>query len=237
LQIEQEYQAAAKNKSVRRPVGFEKLPEAAPAATNALFDFRNKKNKKRKRLGMEAQLHAVAQLPPPALPPQPSMLFSSAGPIVAADFEQGKLQPPATSSRQGRPASYRFGRGGRLVMDRCKPFTWEPLENDDADGDVKPMHEMGEFNKYAQWTGKDDLVRNALAKLDGGGPSTVVKLRLSLPGPGAGAAPPGASNGDAGKEEPAQAPEDTAAAETPAPTMAGTSGKPTRSSSRTRMAS
>ena len=47
MQIEQEYQNAAKNKHVRRPVGFEKLPEAAPAATNALLDFRNKKNKKR----------------------------------------------------------------------------------------------------------------------------------------------------------------------------------------------
>ena len=47
LQIEQEYQTAAKSKNMRRPVGFEKLPEAAPAATNALLDFRNKKNKKR----------------------------------------------------------------------------------------------------------------------------------------------------------------------------------------------
>lgn len=220
---------------MRRPVGFEKLPEAAPAATNALFDFRNKKgSKKRKRLGTEPLLHAVAQLRPPPLPPQPNMLFSSAGPTVAAEFEQSKLQPPATSSRQGRPASYRFGRGGRLVMDRCKPFTWEPLENDDADGDVKPMHELMEFNKYTAWTGRDDLVRNALAKLDGGGPSTVVKLRLSLPGPGAAA---GASNGDAVKEEPSQAPQGTPAAETPAPAAGGTTGKPTRSSSRSRMAS
>lgn len=46
-QIEQEYLAAAKLKNVRRPVGFEKLPEAAPGATNALLEFRNKKNKRR----------------------------------------------------------------------------------------------------------------------------------------------------------------------------------------------
>lgn len=43
----QEYLASAKAKAVKRPVGFDKLPEAAPVATNALLDFRNKKNKKR----------------------------------------------------------------------------------------------------------------------------------------------------------------------------------------------
>ena len=47
-QIEQEYLAAAKKQNPRRPIGFEDLPEAAPAATNALLDFKmDKKNKKR----------------------------------------------------------------------------------------------------------------------------------------------------------------------------------------------
>jgi enhancer of polycomb-like protein len=48
VQIEQEYLAAAKKPNPKRPVGFDDLPEAAPAATNALLDFKNnKKNKKR----------------------------------------------------------------------------------------------------------------------------------------------------------------------------------------------
>jgi hypothetical protein len=47
-QLEAEYLAAARaNKNPRRPVGLEHLPEAAPATTNALLDFKNKKNKKR----------------------------------------------------------------------------------------------------------------------------------------------------------------------------------------------
>lgn len=46
--IEQEYLAGSKVKNPKRPIGFEDLPEAAPAATNALLDFKNKKvNKKR----------------------------------------------------------------------------------------------------------------------------------------------------------------------------------------------
>ena len=40
--------AAAKRSSVKRPLGFADLPEAAPATTNSLLDFKNsKKNKKR----------------------------------------------------------------------------------------------------------------------------------------------------------------------------------------------
>ena len=46
-QIEAEYAAGAKGKNPKRPVGFERLPEAAPATTNMLLDFKTKKNKKR----------------------------------------------------------------------------------------------------------------------------------------------------------------------------------------------
>lgn len=46
-QLEGEYLAAAKRGNVKRPVGFD-LPDAAPATTNALLDYKNsKKNKKR----------------------------------------------------------------------------------------------------------------------------------------------------------------------------------------------
>ena len=47
MQLESEYLAAAKRSSVKRPIGFD-LPEAAPATTNTLLDFKTtKKNKKR----------------------------------------------------------------------------------------------------------------------------------------------------------------------------------------------
>lgn len=48
LQLEAEYLAAAKRGNVKRPIAFADLPEAAPATTNTLLDFKNsKKNKKR----------------------------------------------------------------------------------------------------------------------------------------------------------------------------------------------
>lgn len=46
-QIEAEYAAAAKSKNPKRPIGFDKLPEAAPATTNMLLDYKTKKSKKR----------------------------------------------------------------------------------------------------------------------------------------------------------------------------------------------
>ena len=39
--------AAARSKNPRRPVGMEDLPDAAPATTNTLFDYKNRKNKRR----------------------------------------------------------------------------------------------------------------------------------------------------------------------------------------------
>ena len=166
MQIEQEYQNAARSKVVvKRPVGFEKLPEAAPAATNALLDFRNKKNKKRKKLGMEAQLHAVAQLPPPVLPPEPVLVCSSAIQSLTMQFEQGKIELPGVA-RQGQSVGYRFGRGGRLCIDRCRPFTYEPLVNDSEAELVKPIYELA--NPYVQWGAKGDAP---------------LKLRLAAPPP------------------------------------------------------
>jgi enhancer of polycomb-like protein len=154
--VEAEYQAAVKNKNPKRPVGFEKLPEAAPAASNALLDFRNKKNKKRKKLGLEAVLNAVAQMPPPPLPPQPAALFASA-PEPAA-LEAVEL-PKAPSGAMWRA---RLGRGGRLIFDRCRAITMEPLDEDDA---VKPIYELP--NRYAAFLGKADLAA-VIKRLDGG---------------------------------------------------------------------
>lgn len=47
LQIEVEYLNSLKNKGIKRPIGFEDLPEAIPGPTNKLLDFKTKKMKKR----------------------------------------------------------------------------------------------------------------------------------------------------------------------------------------------
>jgi hypothetical protein len=228
VQIEQDYQNAAKNKGLRRPVGFEKLPEAAPAATNALLDFRNKKNKKRKKLGIEAQLHAVAQLPPPPVPPQPQLMCTNATQSLDAAFEHGKLAAPIANQGggSGRKWRSRIGRGGRLIFDRCRPFTWEPLVNEDEDDEVKPIYEQP--NPYAAYSGKNDLASAAMARLngqDGGGAApTVLKLKLTPAqnGPASGADAATAMDVDGIKDEKEATPQ-------PA--------KPSRASSRQKMAS
>jgi hypothetical protein len=229
VQIEQDYQNAAKNKGLRRPVGFEKLPEAAPAATNALLDFRNKKNKKRKKLGLEAQLHAVAQLPPPPVPPQPQLVCTNATQSLDAAFEQGKLTAPIATQGGSRQWRSRIGRGGRLIFDRCRPFTWEPLVNEEEDNDIKPIYEQP--NPYAAYSGKNDLASAAMARLngqDGGAAPTVLKLKLTPTTNGPASATPAADTGAApmdvdGKKEEKEATPQTA--------------KPSRASSRQKMAS
>jgi enhancer of polycomb-like protein len=172
--IEQEYLAAAKNKGVKRPVGFEQLPEAAPVTTNALLDFR-KKNKRRKKLGFEPQLNAVAQMGPPPAPPQPELLVTSGGLFIHKSIEEGSLNIPTGGMglMSRRQWVTRIGRGGRLIFDRCKPFTWEPLENGNAE-DIKPLYELP--NPYAVWA------RGELTAATASGPSaptTTIKLRLT----------------------------------------------------------
>lgn len=47
VQIEEEYMLAGKGKGIKRPIGFEHLPDAAPGATNKLLDFKSKSGKKK----------------------------------------------------------------------------------------------------------------------------------------------------------------------------------------------
>lgn len=207
-QIEQVYQAAVKSKNVpRRPLGFDELPEAAPAATNALLDFRNKKNKKRKKLGHEALMNAVAQMAPPPVRPQPQLLCTWAPEALRSGFEEGKLNvPPHVDGGRGHRWTGRIGRGGRLIFDRCTPFTWEPLDAE-HDEDLKPMHQL--TNPYAQWSSKTELAQAAMARLDGAAPpSTVVKLRITSKGTTptpAGAAAAGDNNNETPQENNGQA--------------------------------
>lgn len=59
---------------MRRPVGFN-LPPTSLVTTNGLLEFKNSKNKRRRRLGEAPILNAVAQLPPPPLPVQEPFAF------------------------------------------------------------------------------------------------------------------------------------------------------------------
>ncbi|KAL4429854.1 hypothetical protein ABPG77_010971 [Micractinium sp. CCAP 211/92] len=127
-QIEAEYAAAAKSKNPKRPIGFDKLPEAAPATTNMLLDYKTKKNKKRKKFGEVPLLHAVSHLQPPPVGPQPGLPFAAPPPDPAmlqlhdahgypSQLDRHvQLPSPPDAGRWWRP---RIGRGGRLVYDRC----------------------------------------------------------------------------------------------------------------------
>jgi len=110
---------------------------------------------RRKRLGLEAQLNAIAQLPPPVLEPEPQILFSNEVPPAAYS---------ALSTASGaRTSKLRVGRGGRFVMDRCRPFTWDiPIEDQDVRS--PQVYEMS--NPYSQWAGKSDLAEAALSRLE-----------------------------------------------------------------------
>ncbi|PSC68541.1 enhancer of polycomb 1 [Micractinium conductrix] len=128
-QIEAEYAAAARGKNPKRPIGFDRLPEAAPPTTNILLDFKTKKNKKRKKFGEMPMLHAVSHLPPPPVGAQPGLPFAAQPPNLAALSLYDDMGQPAEVSKHARlPAQQaadgswwqpRIGRGGRLVFDRC----------------------------------------------------------------------------------------------------------------------
>ncbi|KAL4437402.1 hypothetical protein ABPG75_004541 [Micractinium tetrahymenae] len=128
-QIDAEYAAAAKSKNPKRPIGLDRLPEAAPATTNTLLDFKTKKNKKRRKFGEVPLLHAVSHLPPPPVGPQPGLPFAAPPPDPAAlplhdvhgypSTLELHARLPKQQDAQGRWWQPRIGRGGRLIYDRC----------------------------------------------------------------------------------------------------------------------
>ncbi|KAL3160983.1 hypothetical protein ABBQ38_009373 [Trebouxia sp. C0009 RCD-2024] len=130
--IDAEYAAAVKltAKGGRRPVGFDAKSEKAHreaegAATPDAMAALVRKSKKRRR--DPSRMQSISALPPPPLPTEPEMLF--ANPVSLARFSQ-----PASDSQAMPPlpdfstCRARIGRGGRLVLARCQPFSHEPLE-------------------------------------------------------------------------------------------------------------
>lgn len=117
-------------------------------------------------------MHAVAQLPPPVPKPEPKLPFSL--------FDQLPEDLATRLPHQARQGRARLGRGGRLIFDRSRPFSYEPLAvADDEDEEPKPLHEMP--NPYANWsnTGSEKVklkivtpnapAREATPAQDGGG--------------------------------------------------------------------
>ncbi|PRW60332.1 enhancer of polycomb 1 isoform A [Chlorella sorokiniana] len=126
-QVEVDYSAAARAKNPKRPIGFDKLPDAAPATTNMLLDFKAKKNKKRKKFGEVPMLHAVSHLQPPPLGAQPGLPFAAQPSLEGLSLEDGgpldgHARLPARQAPDGSWWQPRLGRGGRLVFDRCRPL-------------------------------------------------------------------------------------------------------------------
>ncbi|EFN60164.1 hypothetical protein CHLNCDRAFT_133649 [Chlorella variabilis] len=126
-QIEGEYAAAVRGKNPKRPIGFDRLPEAAPHTTNMLLDFKTKKNKKRKKFGEVPLLHAVSHLQPPPVGRQPGLPFAAQPDLGALSLEDGgelgsHLKLPRQQAADGSWWQPRIGRGGRLVFDRCQPL-------------------------------------------------------------------------------------------------------------------
>lgn len=62
---------------MRRPIGFD-LPPTSLATTNGLLEFKNSRNKRRRKLGEVPIPNAVAQLPSPPLPVQDEFVFTMA---------------------------------------------------------------------------------------------------------------------------------------------------------------
>lgn len=74
-------------------------------------------------LSRRSPLHAVADLGPGPLPPEPMALFGDEG--MDVDLERVE-KAMLVGLPKGIPRSAvraRFGRGGRLVLDRCDPLT------------------------------------------------------------------------------------------------------------------
>jgi hypothetical protein len=155
--IEEEYMLAGKGKGIKRPIGFEHLPDAAPGATNKLLNFKSKSGKKKRRLGEDPILNAVSQLMPAPKSPEEKLLCTW---IKSEDLEK------VFGHEFEGTGNFRIGRQGRLILDRCNPFTMQAetedkLKNDSID---KALQDAGQLNPFPQWSEKVELANEALSQ-------------------------------------------------------------------------
>ncbi|KAK9817316.1 hypothetical protein WJX72_012553 [[Myrmecia] bisecta] len=143
--IEADYTAAAKAKT-RKPIDFEGPPRNSSASAAELAIEATKKQKKRRRDGRKAQANAISQLPPPPLPSQADLLFTCTPDIGRMSLQNGAISLPSTSG--SRRLQARVGRGGRLIFDRCDPFTHEPYVVDAPAEEPAPPEMWEVHNPY-----------------------------------------------------------------------------------------
>lgn len=77
-----------------------------------------------------SRIQSIAALPPLPLPTEPEMLF--ANPVSLARPTHPPQDSLAMPSIDFATCSARIGRGGRLILSRCQPFTLQPLEAEAA---------------------------------------------------------------------------------------------------------
>lgn len=145
---------------MKRPIGFDNLPEAAPGATNKLLDFKTNKEKKKKELGEQPIMNAVSLLAPPVLPVQEKLMPS----WITSSALETAMQDCSFDENQG---NLRLGRCGRVIVDRCNPFT---MERGDIEVAVDPLHEVlddQDKKRFAEWSNKIELANKAYERLTG----------------------------------------------------------------------
>jgi hypothetical protein len=72
-------------------------------------------------------MDAVVNMPPPPLPPQPAEVFAALPDLSQLSLDASLLQLPQPP--EGTTWQPRIGRGGRLILDRCRPFTLEAIDD------------------------------------------------------------------------------------------------------------
>lgn len=112
----------------------------------------------RRRLGEDPIINAVAQLMPAPKSPEEKLLCT----WIKTEYLRKILGREYEDS-----GNFRIGRQGRLIVDRCNPFTMtaetqEKLENDSID---KALQDAGKFNPFPQWSEKVELANKALHKI------------------------------------------------------------------------
>lgn len=111
-------------------------------------------------MGEEPILNAVAQIEPSPNPPEEKLPCT----WLPSEELRGIFSKRGISIADGQ---YRLGRSSKVVVDRCNPFTLEPLGTEESIDPIhKVLNERGEC-PYASWSGKLDLADKAVAKLEG----------------------------------------------------------------------
>ncbi|KAK9822015.1 hypothetical protein WJX74_000785 [Apatococcus lobatus] len=143
---EAEYQAIAKSKA-SRPLGFEWRPampimSEPPPDSHLQIDAIWRIRKRRREGNKKIPPLTMGHMPPPPLQQPPlDLLFCHPPPLQSLPQPTSNSQTFPPVSAGGHTCRPRFGRGGRLILDRCRPFTSDSLSSVGDDNNlVLPLH-------------------------------------------------------------------------------------------------